>query len=162
MDFEYLRKIFPNYTIGMYKGNEPRRTLLSENSDCFNWYEDMSVKHGGFCEEYRGQCIRGDWNFGSVTIFVNDSRQFVSGKYHLVIMYNIGDVNSYWKYENKNGACGLKVSACCNKLPYVSEAKLRKILNPKAPSKSIAYKLFIAKAKELFELGDWKGEYRDL
>lgn len=40
--------------------------------------------------------------------------------------------------------------------------KLRKILNPKAPSKSIAYKLFIAKAQELFELSDWKGEYRDL
>ena len=30
------------------------------------------------------------------------------------------------------------------------------------PSESIAYKLFIAKTQELFELSDWKGEYRDL
>ena len=94
-------------------------------------------------------------------MFVEDSRQF-DGKYHLAIMHNTGDFNSYWMYENNNGKCGLKVSACCNKPPYVSEAKLRKILNTKAPSKSIAYKLFIAKAVELFELGDWKGEYRDL
>lgn len=161
MDFEYLRKIFPNYTIGMYKGNEPRKKRLSVNGDYFNWYDDMSVKHGGFCEEYRGQCVRGEWSFGTETVFVEDSRQF-DGKYHLAIMHNTGDFNSYWMYENNNGKCGLKVSVCCNKPPYVSEAKLRKILNSKAPSKSIAYKLFIAKAQELFELGDWKGEYRDL
>ena len=90
------------------------------------------------------------------------TREMSQRKSFLVKIVIALNVNSYWKYENKNGDCGLKVSACCNELPYVSEAKLRKILNPKAPSESIAYKLFIAKAQELFELGNWKGEYRDL
>lgn len=133
---------------------------FSVNGDYFNWYNDMSVKHGGFCEEYHRQCTSGEWNFSTETVFVEDSRQF-DGKYYLAIMHN-GDSDSYWMYENNNGKCSLKVNAICNKPPYISEAKLRRILNPKAPSKSIAYMLFIAKAQELFELGDWKGEYRDL
>ena len=160
MDFDYLRKIFPNYTIGMYKGMEPRKKRFSVNGDYFNWYDDMSVKHGGFCEEYHRQYTSGEWNFSTETVFVEDNRQF-DGKYYLAIMHN-GDSDSYWMYENNNGKCSLKVNAICNKPPYISEAKLRRILNPKAPSKSIAYMLFIAKAQELFELGDWKGEYRDL
>ena len=48
------------------------------------------------------------------------------------------------------------------KKPYISEAKLRKILNPKNQPASKCWKMFHEKAVELFELGDWKGEYRDL
>ena len=48
------------------------------------------------------------------------------------------------------------------KKPYISEAKLRKILNPKNQPASKCWKMFHGKAVELFELGDWKGEYRDL
>ena len=85
-----------------------------------------------------------------------------SYNYHLGIMYNVGDLESYWLYENWNGKCELKTTTSCKKLPYVSESKLRRILNPKTEPKSIAYTMFITKARELFELGDWKGEYRDL
>ena len=48
------------------------------------------------------------------------------------------------------------------KEPYISESKIRKILNPDNQPTSNSWKLFHKKAMELFELGDWKGEYRDL
>ena len=160
MSFEYLCENFSNI-IEKRKGNEPWRRRLSVNGDYFNWYEDTSIKGGGFCEEYHGECINGEWSFGSATVFVQDTRQF-NGKYYFAIVFNNGDPTNYWMYTNKNGACDIEVLPCCDKPPYVSEVKLRKILNQKEPSKSIAYKLFIVKAKELFELGDWKGEDRDL
>jgi len=161
MDFEYMKKCFPNYTYNMWCGNEPKNHAPCVNGDEFDNYEDMSTPNQGFCQAYHGECINGEWSFEPYRIFVSNTRQF-DNNYHLGIMYNVGDLESYWLYENWNGKCKLKTTTSCKKLPYISESKLRRILNPKTEPKSIAYTMFITKARELFELGDWKGEYRDL
>ena len=82
-------------------------------------------------------------------------------EYMLHIVHNAGNNSTYWSYRNDNGACHL-VYMPYVKEPYISESKIRKILNPNNQPMSKSWELFHKKAMELFELGDWKGEYRDL
>ena len=158
MDYEFLHNCFPNYTFAMWQGNEPKNHRLSVNGDYFDEYVDM--ESNGCCTSYHDEAVSGDYRFGDYTIFVEDSRMF-DGKYMLYIMHNAGNDSTYWLYRNDNGICHLAYVSTVKK-PYVSEAKLRKILNPKNQPSSKAWEMFHRKAKELFELGDWKGEYRDL
>ena len=159
MDYEFLHNCFPNYTLAMWQGNEPKYHTHSINGGYFDKYEDMEGE--GSCQVYNGVAVSGEWSFGHYRIFISDSRQF-DGKYMLQIMHNVGNDLVYWVYRNDNGICHLTYISYATKKPYISEAKLRKILNPKNQPTSKCWKLFHKKAMELFELGDWKGEYRDL
>ena len=158
MDYEFLRKCFPNYTFAMYQGNEPKNHSPSVNGDYFDNYEDMETS--GYCQVDHDETIYGEWAFDPYRIFIGDSRQF-GGGYEIHIIHNAGDNFTYWEYRNDNGICHLAYEPYA-KRPYISEAKLRKILNPKNQPTSKCWKMFHEKAIELFELGDWKGEYRDL
>ena len=159
MDYEFLHSCFPNYTLAMWQGNEPKNHTSSINGDYFDNYEDM--EGNGSCQAYHDVAVSGEWSFGHYRIFISDSRQF-DGKYMLHIMHNTGDDSVYWVYRNDNGICRLAYISYATKKPYISEAKLRKILNPKNQPGSECCKMFNEKAGELFELGDWRGEYRDL
>lgn len=160
MDFEYMRTINPNYTIEMYKGNEPERVEQGVDG-LFEYYTDRDSSNNGTIATYCGEVQSGSWIFGDISVTFFDYRVFEGNHFLFQIMFNSGHDDSYWLYESQDGEVKLHSKG---KKPYLSEAKLRKILNPskaKAPT-SKAYQMFIAKARELFELGDWKGEYRDI
>ena len=74
MDYEFLRKCFPNYTLDMYQGNEPKNHSPSVNGDYFDNYEDMETS--GYCQVYHDEAIYGEWAFDPYRIFIGDSRQF--------------------------------------------------------------------------------------
>ena len=158
MDYDFLHNCFPNYTLAMWQGNEPKNHKLSVNGDYFDEYVDM--KNNGYCQVYHGEAVGGDYKFGDYTIYIEDNRMF-NGEYMLHIVHNAGNNSTYWSYRNDNGACHL-VYMPYVKEPYISESKIRKILNPDNQPTSKSWELFHKKVMELFELGDWKGEYRDL
>lgn len=156
MDFEFLQKNFSNYTLAMWEGNEPQKRLQSVDNDWFYVYNDHL--HNCSCEIYHGDIVIGDIKILDYTIFVCDYR-YSNGGYKLDILYNNGE--NYWVYSNKNGECSLSYNSTKRK-PYISEEKLRKIIYAGIKRPTVAPIFIMRKARELFELGDWKGEYRDL
>lgn len=160
MDFEFFKSLNPNYTIEMWKGNEPERVEQGVDG-LFEYYTDRATSTPVTVITYCGEVQSGDWVCGDIGVYLCDFRKFKPNCFTFQILYNSGNDNGYWLYQSRDGEVKLHSHG---KKPYLSEAKLRKILNPsktKAPT-SKAYQIFIAKARELFELGDWKGEYRDL
>ena len=70
------------------------------------------------------------------------------------IFYNGGESKNCWGWTNKNGGTVYGEQ-------YISEAKLRRLLNVKKDD-SRAWRIFKKKMIELFEEAGFKGEYRDL
>ena len=70
------------------------------------------------------------------------------------IFHNGGESKNCWGWTNKNGGTVYGEQ-------YISEAKLRRLLNVKKDD-SRAWRIFKKKMIELFEEAGFKGEYRDL
>lgn len=164
-DYQYFASFLPNYTIEMFKGNEPQ-CIDHEGVDNvpFKRWVDHYSKYSGSIITHGFDVVAGEYDLNN-----NNSVWFNSHDdgYAFSIHHNTGDLKTIWCYEVVNGKATLKYDKfACKKKPYVSEAKLRRILNTKninpTGTESVAWKIFKQEAKRLFELGDWKGEYRDL
>lgn len=167
-DYKWFAGMCANYTIGMFKGNEPQY-IEHEGTDGIpfkKWFDRYS-KYDGTIVTHGYEVCMGDFGVGNNNSIYFNVDITNPKSYWLEIIHNTGDLKMNWTYHVEDGKATLEYDQiACKKKPYVSEAKLRKILDTKNSNpdgkESIAWKLFIAKAKELFELGDWKGEYRDL
>lgn len=145
MDYEFLHSIFPNYTKEMYTGNEPKRFLPHINGDSIEEYDDYP--NNGRAHIYHDELIHGDYRLAkNTTCFICNGM--------MQIIYNGGLEKNCWAWTNADGGTiyGEK---------YISEAKLRRLLNVKKDD-SKAWRIFKKKMMELFEEASFKGEYRDL
>lgn len=145
MDYEFLHSVFPNYTKEMYMGNEPKRLLPHINGDSIEEYDD-------YPNLGQVQIYHDELTIGSYTLVENVTCFICNGM--MQIIYNGGLKKNCWAWTNADGGTiyGEK---------YISEAKLRRLLNVKKDD-SKAWRIFKKKMMELFEEASFKGEYRDL
>lgn len=160
-DYQYFASFLPNYTIEMFKGNEPQ-CIDHKGADGvpFKRWVDHYSKYSGSIITHGYDVTQGEYSVSeNVRVWFCDQM--------LVVSNITDDHTTTWHYTMNHGHSFLSYNKIlCKKKPYVSEAKLRRILNTKninpTGTESVAWKLFKQEVKRLFELGDWKGEYRDL
>lgn len=152
MDYEFLHSVFPNYTLEMWKGNEP--SILKYHERVNGGYSQKWSWEYGLAETYEEN---NQVNIISADVGLPSGLNvFICGDF-LELSYNpITLENKYWAWTNKDGGIFRM-----NGYKYViPEAKIRRMMRKEIPD-CVIWRLIKERMWELFEAAEYKGDYRE-
>lgn len=154
MDYEYMHKCFPFYTLRMWQGKEPSNKNYAQHisgSPIQRWEWEHGVAET-YYTDHGYEVLMADVPFS------NKFHIFICNDY-LELFYNGGpELYSYWRWSNKDNG-----SLYCHRYKHeVSEAEVRRQLSKgdKIPN-SLIWNLVKDKMWKLFEQTEYKGNWRD-